>query len=536
MHSYPFSLGASQRLHSIRIPAKAAMQVLTTLLVFSLCLFPNLATAATPHVYDAPQAGPPGSQTQTVGNGWDPNATLDIYFDSTDVGLVDTDNNGSFGLALKAPTIRQNGLTIQIPKDAVPGQHWITAVERITQLQAQVAFTVRVDWPQFHYGPDRTGFNPYESVLGPANVGNLTLNWTFATQSQNTYATSPVVVDGVIYIPFIHADGLYALNASTGALIWKYPVGMAGYAGPAVANGIVYVSSTDGNVYALNASTGALLWKSLVSTYEPSWPTVANGVVYVLSMDTNVYALDARTGAQLWKYPTGPCWTFIAPQAVANGVVYVDACDNDYHETVYALDAGTGTLVWKFTGAQYQAIDAAPVVANGIVYVGSEDYNLYALNATTGALIWQYPTQSWIFESPAVANGVVYLTSQDSNVYALNAATGALLWEHPGLSDGGEAPVVANGVLYIESYYTPNVYALDVGTGAILWTYSGLHGLVGPAVVNGMLYIGDVDGKLYAFGLPNQQMSEKFSPPERPDPARLTPKLEPTSKKIANHF
>ncbi len=44
-----------------------------------------------------------------------------------------------------------------------------------------------------------------------------------------------------------------------------------------------------------------------------------------------------------------------------------------------------------------------------------------------------------------------------------------------------------------------------------------------PAVVNGILYIGNYDGNLYAFGLPSQQMSEKFSPPERPDPARLRP-------------
>ena len=101
-----------------------------------------MAAAATPHIYDAPNAGPPGSQTSTVGNGWDSNATIDIYLDSTHVGLVDTDSNGSFGMTLKAPTIRQNGLTIQIPKDAVPGKHWITAVERITQLQAQVPFTV----------------------------------------------------------------------------------------------------------------------------------------------------------------------------------------------------------------------------------------------------------------------------------------------------------------------------------------------------------------------------------------------------------
>ncbi len=177
-----YLLSASQRLNSVRLPAKGAMQLLTTLLVvfLSLCLFPNLAVAASPHVYVSPQVGPPTSQAEVVGNGFDPNATIDLYFDSTDVGLVVTDSNGSFGLALKAPTIRQGGATIQIPKDAVPGTHTITAVERITQLQSQVAFTVRTDWPQFHFGPDHTGLNPYENVLSPDNVGNLTLRWAEA--------------------------------------------------------------------------------------------------------------------------------------------------------------------------------------------------------------------------------------------------------------------------------------------------------------------------------------------------------------------
>ena len=144
MRSHHFLLSASQRLNSIRFPAKACDATSNHVVVvfLSLCLFPNVATAASPHIYDVPQAGPPGSQTQTVGNGWDPNATIDLYFDSTNVGLVVTDNNGSFGMTLNATTIRQNGFTVQIPKDAVPGQHWITAVERITQLQAQVPFTV----------------------------------------------------------------------------------------------------------------------------------------------------------------------------------------------------------------------------------------------------------------------------------------------------------------------------------------------------------------------------------------------------------
>jgi hypothetical protein len=73
-----FLLSASQRLNSIRLPAKGAVQLLTTLLVVSICLFPNLAAAQSPHIYDAPPAGLPGSQTALVGNGFDPNATLDL--------------------------------------------------------------------------------------------------------------------------------------------------------------------------------------------------------------------------------------------------------------------------------------------------------------------------------------------------------------------------------------------------------------------------------------------------------------------------
>ena len=83
------------------------------------------------------------------------------------------------------------------------------------------------------------------------------------------------------------------------------------------------------------------------------------------------------------------------------------------------------------------------------------------------------------------------------------------------------------------------VYALDASTGALLWKYTtGARIYSSPAVVNGMVYIGSEDADFYAFGLPNQQMSEKFSPPQRPDPARLTPdwSLQPsqvvTSKSV----
>ncbi len=523
MHSYHFSPSASPRLNSIRFPAKGAVQLLTTLLVFflSLCLFPTLATAQSPHIYVAPRSGPPGSQTSTVGNGWDPNATVDIYFDSTDVGLVDSDSNGSFGMALRAPTIRQNGLTIHIPEDAVPGQHWITAVERITQLQAQVAFTVKADWPQFRFDLSHTGYNPWEVALSPETVGNLVLDWRYNTGNFVTYS-SPVVRNGVVYIGSWDYY-LYALNAETGAFLWDYATRGPIESTPAVANGVVYVGSTEGldspdySLYALNAATGAFLWKYTTGSFVASSPAVANGVVYVGSEDNNVYALDASTGALLWKYATGGI-VYSSP-AVANGVVYVGS--GDYN--VYALDASTGALGWKYITGDYVA--SSPAVANGVVYVGSNDYNVYALDASTGALVWKYITGNYVDSSPAVANGVVYVGSSDSNVYALNASTGTLLWKQTTGSAVPSSPAVANGVVYVASL-DGNLYALNASTGALLWKYKvGANGGSSPAVANGVVYVGsaDYDYNVYAFHLPDQQMSEKFSPPERPDPARLTP-------------
>jgi outer membrane protein assembly factor BamB len=487
------------------------MQLLTTLFVVSICLFPSLAAAASPHIYDVPQAGLPGSQTTLVGNGFDPNATIDLYFDSTDVGLVVTDNDGSFGLALKAPTLRQSGGTILIPADAVQGQHWITAVERITQLQAQVPFTVQFDWPQYHYGPDHTGFNPYESVLGPETVGNLTTRWK---GSEVDPYTAPVVANGKIYISSFDGENwnMTAFDAGTGSRLWSYPAWTSGV--PAVVNGVIYVGSYEG-FYALNANTGALLWSYPLGGYL-SATAVVNGVVYVGS-NLYVSALDATTGALLWNFFVGNYdYGFASPVTVADGIVYAGS---EYQYSVYALDAGTGTPLWQFVTSDFVRYPAA--VANGMVYVPAGG-NIYALNANTGALIWMHESNTNNANSPAVANGVVY-AGNGLSVDAFDAVTGALLWQSAVGGENLSSPVVANGVVYFGSE-DHNVYALNASTGEVLWNYTTAARVeVTPVVVNGMVYIADESFNFYAFGLPDQQMSEKFSPPLRPDPARLTP-------------
>jgi outer membrane protein assembly factor BamB len=350
------------------------------------------------------------------------------------------------------------------------------------------------DWPQFGFVPSHTGYNPYESILGPATVGNLALKWEnqFSAPPYYLGLTSMAVVNGVAYFGSQNAnDGtgyVYALNASNGCLLWEYKADSYVEGTPAVVNGVVY-AATGFNVYALNASTGALIWESgRVGGYSP---TVANGVVYGCDYLT-VYALDAGTGALLWQYTPGT--GIYTPPAVANGAVYFGSNGG----SVYALDAGTGAPLWQYsTGEIY--VDSSPVVANGVVYVGAtanEGY-LYALDAGTGTLIWKYNVGG--DSHLAVANGVVYVGTNGYYMYALDAGTGALIWES---GSGGNGPlIVANGLVYVVA---GNVYALDAGTGAALWNYPADGANSPPTVSDGVVYTVGNYGEVFAFSLPNQ--------------------------------
>jgi len=73
--------------------------------------------------------------------------------------------------------------------------------------------------------------------------------------------------------------------------VWNYTTGSAVPSSPAVANGVVYVGSYDGNIYALNATTGANVWNYTTGASVYSSPSVANGVVYVGSENNNVHAV-----------------------------------------------------------------------------------------------------------------------------------------------------------------------------------------------------------------------------------------------------
>ena len=278
--------------------------------------------------------------------------------------------------------------------------------------------------------------------------------WQNQVNREGSPDSSPAVSGGIVYVGSWEGH-IYALDAATGDLLWRYQVGVSGSSGsssPAVSGGVAYFVGYWGgdslrlgnaSLFALDAVTGNLLWRFGFGDYKPSSPAVSGGIVYVGFWNGHIYALDAVTGNLLWRHDTDGMVD--SSPAVSGGVVYVGS--NDHH--LYALDAATGELLWRYETDSM--VDSSPAVSGGVVYVGSRYGHLYALDAATGELLWRYDADSRVGSAPAVSGGVVYVGSDDHHLYALDAATGELLWRYNAGSRAGASPVVSGGVVYMGS-------------------------------------------------------------------------------------
>jgi outer membrane protein assembly factor BamB len=180
-------------------------------------------------------------------------------------------------------------------------------------------------------------------------------------------------------------------------------------------------SNPDGAVYALNAATGARLWRfQTAQTGEDqdvgAGPTIsppggngfADGVVYVDGKDGVEYALNLHTGKKIWSFMLGPgsaSALSISTAALAGNTLAVG-----YSGSMFALNATTGTAIWKATpGGRFEA---SPAVSGGtgdqVVFAGNTNGQEYGFSLATGAQLFSASAISQIQDSTAVADGTVY--------------------------------------------------------------------------------------------------------------------------------
>jgi outer membrane protein assembly factor BamB len=215
-----------------------------------------------------------------------------------------------------------------------------------------------------------------------------------------------------------------------------------------IANGVMYVGTTDNAVYALRVSDGTVLWHQKIDGSVDVQPFTLNGVVYASSFvgqngPEYIYALRQSDGSILWRY-TSRGNIYASASTGGNGVIYIAA-----QEGISALQASSGSLLWHF--ATRNAGDSQPVVVNGVVYATSSIINgpgeLDALRASDGRLLWRYQAGTYI-SAPLVSNGIAYISSGRVTLAALRASDGHRLWQRAIDASFIQPLQLVDGVLY----------------------------------------------------------------------------------------
>ena len=161
------------------------------------------------------------------------------------------------------------------------------------------------------------------SAITSTNVSKLGVAWTVpltmsTAHTDGAYATTPVIVNGVVYAQDLDSD-VFAISLATGKVLWThdYSSPNGGPDGVSVSGGVVYAATAKAAV-ALDAATGAQLWSRTLTGNDHEGIAMApgynDGTVYVSTVPANVaiqygpggegilWALNAKTGAPEWSW------------------------------------------------------------------------------------------------------------------------------------------------------------------------------------------------------------------------------------------
>jgi polyvinyl alcohol dehydrogenase (cytochrome) len=328
--------------------------------------------------------------------------------------------------------------------------------------------------------------------------------------------------------PCCHERGsISALNAKTGAVLWKTFTVPQGYSGGAVwgstpaldkSRGSLYVSTGNNysmpddvqqcvadhigdadairacispddhfdSVMALNPTTGQIKWATTALPFD-AW----NVACIPIFDPTNC----PQPAGPDYDFGQGPALFTVNTPSGKRDLVGAGQKSGQY----WAFDPDTGAVVWT--------TQVGPGgVTGGLQWGSATDGNrIYVADANSGATPWTL-----------VQNGQAVGPSVTSGFWsALDAATGKILWQKPdpagGQTQDPGAVTAANGVVYACSADpVGHMYALNSATGSVLWSFvSGGACNAGAAVSNGIVYWGSGyrqfftgNNKVFAFAIP----------------------------------
>ncbi len=365
---------------------------------------------------------------------------------------------------------------------ATPGGIRVSLAEKPTA-------TAPGDWKIYR------GNSALQGVAGGKLGNSFRLLWKFRTNG--AVRSSPVIADGRIFVG--SSDGyLYAIDPADGKQLWSVKLGKAIEAPPSVAGGIVYIGDSDGVLHALDAASGRSRWTyrtdgeifGAANFYKPAGDKGAR--VIVGSYDNALHCVDASSGRGLWKYKTG---NFInGSPAVAGGIIVFAGCDAKLH----VVDENGKIRVTVKTGS-FAA--ASPALVGRYAFVGNYTGRLLCIDTVAGKIAWEYGQGSEaFFSSPAIGSDRIVVGSRDGNVHCVDRASGKRLWLFETGGEVDSSPVICDGKVVFGSG-DGRLYVVRLADGEEIFSYELGEAITSsPAVADGKIVIGCDDGWVYAFG------------------------------------
>ncbi len=376
------------------------------------------------------------------------------------------------------------------------------------------------DWTQRagnarHLMP-HAALSPTPQRVWSANIGA-------GSSRKNRISAAPVVADGRIFT--IDAGTAVTATSTGGATLWSTDLaasfdkgGGQSAGGLAVAGSRLFATTGYGELVALDAATGAVLWRQRVDAPVSGAPAADGNAVYVAGMDGSAWAVDAASGKVIWQVvgtPGKTAYVGTAAPSIGDRAVIFPSSAGDL---MAVLKIGGGTKVWqsslagKRLGRAYAVtydVTGDAVIAGKTIYAGSGAGRTVALSASSGEKLWS--ATEGALGPVAVAGGSLFLVNDEARLVRLDAATGEVIWsvEMPYFTQdkikkrkgiyAHYGPVLAGGRVMVVSS-DGLLRAFDPANGALTYTAEIPGGAAAqPAVAGGTLYVVGGKGQLHAF-------------------------------------
>ena len=289
---------------------------------------------------------------------------------------------------------------------------------------------------------------------------------------------------------------------------WRATIGAAGnfLFVPAVADGMVYAASAEGNLAAFGIDDGVQKWRIQANKAGLSAGVGAGErTVVVATAKGEILAFDA-SGAQKWKAAVAS--EVLAPPLVVDGVALIRSNDNQIH--AFALSDGKRRWTYQRTAPALVLRNFSGLVAgNGTVFAGFPGGKLVALVISNGSVRWEATVAAPrgateleriadVIGDPVLRERSVCAVAYQGRAACFETVNGQSLWTRDVSSQAG---------LAVDSRYAfvsddrSSVVGLAAETGSSLWKQDRLmwRGISAPLSIGRAVVVGDYQGMLHAL-------------------------------------